>query len=207
MGGDGFGEFPIHEVGLSSYYLAETEVTVGQYNIFCKAKGQSLKSGEETHPVTNVSWNDAVVYCLWLSEVSGEKYRLPTEAEWEFAARGGNEGKENHYIYAGGSNADQVGWYKSNSSGTNPVGQKLPNALGLYDMSGNVWEWCHDWYNNSYYASSPGNNPQGPKSGIYRMYRGGGWPNNVSNLRVAGRQSSRPGYRYNDVGFRPARTP
>ena len=201
-------EKPLHEVKVSDFYLAQTEVTVKQYNLFCRATERSPKKGEETHPVVNVSWDDAVAYCKWLSQETGHTYRLPTEAEWEFAARGGNAEKDKNYRYAGSNDLDAVAWYTDNSgSQTHPVGQKQPNGLGLYDMSGNVWEWCADWYASDYYASSPSTNPQGPPGGSYRVYRGGSWYSFASYLRVAYRDRDYPGSQYVNIGFRPARTP
>lgn len=198
-------EKPVHEVTVSTFYLAQTEVTVGQYNTFCTATGKKLKSGDKSYPVTYVSWHDAVAYCEWLSQETGDTYRLPTEAEWEFAARGGNTGKGSNYTYAGGNDVDQVGWYSSNSgSGTHPVGQKRSNALGLYDMSGNVWEWCQDWYGS--YSSGSQTDPTGPTRGDRRVYRGGGWYGYALYLRVADRSWKIPDDGYSRLGLRPART-
>lgn len=125
-------------------------------------------------PVESVSWNDAQDFISRLNSRTGKRYRMPTEAEWEYAARSGGKREK----YAGGNDVDAVAWYGSNSgSRTHPVGQKQPNGLGLYDMSGNVWEWCQDWYGGSYYNQSSRDNPGGPSSGSSRVIRGGGWVN------------------------------
>ena len=153
----------------------------------------------------NVSWNDAQDFINKLNKKeAGNKYRLPTEAEWEYAARAGSTGD-----YCFGDDSDQLGdyaWYGSNSGGsTHPVGTKKPNALGLYDMHGNVYEWCFDWYRDNYYRYSPRWDPQGPSAGSYRVLRGGGWDNYPNNLRSASRSSGNPTIRLGSYGFRVAR--
>ena len=166
-------------------------------------KGNLRPSSEYNHPVIHVSWNDATEYCKWLSKKTGKNFRLPTEAEWEYAASGSN--KSRGYTYAGSNDLDEVAWYEFNSgSKTHPVGQKEPNELGLYDMSGNVWEWCNDWYDPDYYKNSPGNNPKGPSSGSYRVLRGGSWGNVRQGCRVANRGRSNPSNQLSGLGFRLA---
>lgn len=174
------------------------------------------------HPVVCVSWNDAVAYCRWLSEAEGlepvyqgsgsemkidmaaEGYRLPTEAEWEYAAKGGM--LSNGYTYAGSNDLDTVAWYSQNSGdGTHPVETKAPNELGLYDMTGNVWEWCQDWYGA--YGVDAQENPTGASSGAYRVYRGGSWGDGAGCCRSAYRNSDTPGSRYPSYGFRLVRRP
>ncbi|MEO1715239.1 MAG: SUMF1/EgtB/PvdO family nonheme iron enzyme, partial [Bacteroidota bacterium] len=174
------------------------------------------------HPLTEVSWYGAVTYCNWLSEQSGLEpayqingtqitvnrqangYRLPTEAEWEYAARGGQQSR--NYRYAGSNDLGKVGWYKGNSgSNTHPVGNKAANELELYDMSGNVWEWCWDWYDEDYYSSSPKNNPLGPLSGSNRVVRGGSWVSDARFCRSANRDGNDPSDCNYGVGFRLAR--
>jgi formylglycine-generating enzyme required for sulfatase activity len=136
-----------------------------------------------------------------LNAKTGKKYRLPTEAEWEFAARGGKKSKG--YEYAGSNEIEAVAWYDENSEDkTHPVGQKKPNELGILDMSGNVLEWCSDWYEESYYNSSPGNNPQGPASGSNRVLRGGGWSYIPRNCRVSIRYYYYPVSWHSSIGFR-----
>ncbi len=157
---------------------------------------------DNRHPVMRVSWHDAVAYCEWLSKKTGKTYSLPTEAEWEYAAGGGST----HQKYAGTNYESSLGsyaWYWDNSEKrTHPVGSKSPNSLGLYDMSGNVWEWCSDWYGENYYSSSPSLNPQGPPSGSFRVDRGGSWDYDASYCRVADRSGSSPSISSNCLGFR-----
>ena len=202
-----FDEKPTHSVTVSDFNISKTEVTFEQYDVFCDATGRN-KPGDEgwgrgDRPVINVNWLDAVAYCEWKSKATGKTYRLPTEAEWEYAARGGNMSKG--YKYSGSNNLDTIAWYKNNSGWeTHPVAQKQPNELGLYDMSGNVWEWCSDWYGD--YSSSPQTDPQGSNSGDYRVLRGGSCSfNNDYNCRVAYRSRNYPVSRiryYGPVGFR-----
>ena len=189
-----YNEMPVHTVTVSSFYMDKTEVTQAEYRKVM-GKNPSKFSGCDDCPVENVSWHDANEYAKKVGK------RLPTEAEWEYAARGGSKSKG--YRYSGSNQLDAVGWYYDNSNDrTNPVAQKLPNELGLYDMSGNVYEWCSDWYGEESYSSSPQNNPQGPNSGYSRVLRGGSWHYDVSSCRVAGRYRSNPASRDNSRGFR-----
>ncbi len=165
------------------------------------ANGNKRTASEDNHPVIYVSWNDAVAYCNWLSKETGKTYRLPTEAEWEYAARGGQKSKG--YKYSGSNDIDRVAWYGDNSGNkTRLVGQKQPNELGLYDMTGNVWERCSDRYNEDYYSNSPNSNPQGSSSGSLHLLRGGCWVNSLEYCRVSARRSSVPTARDNINGFR-----
>ena len=168
----------------------------------CDANGNVRNSSEDNHPVIHVSWNDAKAFCEWLAGKTGQTFRLPTEAEWEYAARGGNKSKG--YKYSGSNNIIDVAWYTSttNDSGTKPVGTKAPNELGIYDMSGNVYEWCQDWYGN--YSSSSQTNPTGPSSGSRRVSRGGSWYNSAKSCRVSNRYGYTPGSGDNYLGFRLA---
>ncbi len=185
-------EKPVHTVTVSSFYMDKTEVTQAEYRKVM-GKNPSKFSGCDDCPVENVSWHDANEYAKKVGK------RLPTEAEWEYAARGGNKSKG--YRYSGSNDLDAVGWYDNNSSGkTHPVAQKQPNELGLYDMSGNVWEWCSDRYGD--YSSSSQTDPQGSNSGEYRVLRGGSWLNHVSSCRVADRFRFNPDGRSISLGFR-----
>ncbi|MEZ4599559.1 MAG: SUMF1/EgtB/PvdO family nonheme iron enzyme [Syntrophotaleaceae bacterium] len=191
-------EKPVHEVCLDGFWMGKTEVTQGQWGKIMGSNPSRFKNGDN-YPVEQVSWNDARDYIRKLGSRSGKTFRLPTEAEWEYAARSGGKAEK----YAGGSNLDAVAWYDDNSGGkTHPVAQKRSNGLGLYDMSGNVWEWCHDWFDSSYYRNSPRNNPQGPTSGSDRVYRGGGWRSIAWYCRSAFRGRYEPGLRYGGLGFR-----
>lgn len=202
----GSDEKPTHSVTVSSFSIGKYEVTWGQYKAFCTATGRTLPDApswgiNDRHPVVYVNYNDCVAYCNWLGETYGGDWRLPTEAEWEYAARGGN--KSLGYTYSGGNDMDLLGWYEDNAAGqTMAVGRKKPNELGLYDVSGNVWEWCKDWYDGSYYASSPASNPKGPTSGSNRVLRGGGWGISAAGCRVACRGRNDPSGRYSYNGFR-----
>ena len=190
-------EKPVHNVTLDSYYIGETEITQAQWRAVM-GTNPSRYTGDN-RPVEKVSWNDAQEFCKKLSELTGKRYVLPTEAQWEYAARGGNQSKG--YNYSGSNNIDEVAKYDS-SGGHNKVKSKKPNELGIYDMSGNVWEWCSDWYSSSSYSSSSQTNPQGPSSGSYRILRGGGWIDDASYCRVALRGSGWPSYTDGNCGFR-----
>lgn len=202
-------EQPVHTVRLSSYSIGKYEVTFDEYDAFCTATGRSKPRdqgwGRGKRPVIMVSWHDAVAYCSWLSDKTGRTYRLPTEAEWEYAARGGNSGGNTEF--SGSGSIGSVAWYIDNSGDkTHPVGQKSPNELGLYDMCGNVEEWCSDWYGADYYANSPVSNPKGPSSGGDRVLRGGSWSGTTGDCNVAfrGRDRSVIGNIY--YGFRVVRS-
>ncbi|MCF8244561.1 MAG: SUMF1/EgtB/PvdO family nonheme iron enzyme [Saprospiraceae bacterium] len=164
------------------------------------------QKGYEKYPVVNVTWYGAVAYTEWLSQKTGKNFRLPTEAEWEYAARGGSQSKDTKY--SGSNNLDEVAWYSENSGNrTHSVGQKRGNELGAFDMSGNVWEWCGDWYDENYYQNfvkGSTNNPKGPASGVRRVLRGGSWDNGATWLRPADRSWGNPGGRYDNDGFRVA---
>ncbi|MEZ4825005.1 MAG: SUMF1/EgtB/PvdO family nonheme iron enzyme [Bacteroidia bacterium] len=190
------------------WYDASGKGYLGYAEAAIQKQGNSwvVKSGREDHPVNYVSWYGAKAYCDWLSKQTGQQWRLPTEAEWEYAAGGGSSGRT---IYAGTDSESTLGdyaWFTTNTkdTGTRPVGQKKPNRLGLYDMSGNVWEWCGDWYGD--YPSSDISNPTGPTSGSHRVNRGGSWHLVAPNCRVAYRYSLTPGLRSSLLGFRPTRT-
>lgn len=184
-------EKPIHEVKLSTFAIGQTEVTQELWNAVMGSNPSNWKGLKL--PVETVSWNDCQTFITKLNQLTGEQFRLPTEAEWEYAARGGDQSKG--YTYSGSDNLDDVAWYTGNSSSkTHEVATKAPNELGLYDMSGNVWEWCQDWYGSNYYSSSLINNPTGPSSGSDRVLRGGGWYSLATFCRVAYRNYGSPSF-------------
>ena len=188
-------EKPTHNVTLSSYYICKYEVTQALWRAVMGSNPSKFKG--DNLPVEQVSWNDCQTFINRLNSYTGRNFRLPTEAEWEFAARGGNYSR--HYKYSGSNNLDDVAWYGDNSGDrTHHVGIKQANELGLYDMSGNVWEWCSDWYGS--YSSYSQNDPTGPNSGSYRMRRGGSWDNGAANCRSSNRYS--PGDRFHTLGLR-----
>lgn len=190
-------ERPVHKVSLSPYYIATVEVTQAQWKAVMGSDPSKFKG--DNLPVESVNWEEAMDFCERLSEVTGKKYVLPTEAQWEFAARGGNLSQG--YKYSGSDSIGEVAWYSENSGGqTHPVGEKKANELGLYDMSGNVWEWCLDWYGT--YSPEDAVNPQGPEEGSYRVFRGGSWSSIARHCRVSDRSDSSPGDRYLSLGFR-----
>ena len=187
-------ETPAHRVTLSGYYIGQTEVTQELWEAVMGTNPSDFKGSNK--PVEMVSWNDCQKFIKKLNQLTGINFRLPTEAEWEYAARGGNKSKG--YKYSGSNIIGDVAWYFYNSSSTtHQVGTKAPNELGLYDMSGNVWEWCSDWYGS--YSSSAQSNPTGPSSGYFRMLRGGSFNDNA---HVSYRFGNGPGYRYANFGFR-----
>lgn len=194
-------EKPAHKVYVDSFYISQFELTQAQWR-FVMGYNPSGFQGCDDCPVEQVSWNDIQRFLDKLNKNTKHTYRLPTEAEWEFAARGGNKGSH-PFKYAGSNDANEVAWYTDNSEGTtHPVGQKLPNALGLYDMSGNVREWCSDWYGGDYYSFSPEINPKGPVSGVYRVLKGGSWDYSANHSRVTIRNRYGPDSRHNRHGFR-----
>ena len=188
-------EKPVHSVTLSDYYIGETEVTQELWTAVM-GNNPSYYSGYPQRPVEQVSWNDCQEFIKKLNQLTGENFRLPTEAEWEYAARGGNKSKG--YKYSGSNTIDDVAWYANNS--THVVRTKQANELGIYDMSGNVYEWCQDWYGS--YSSSSQTNPAGPSSGSSRVLRGGNWGYYAGSCRVSYRDSSNPDGRYGNYGFR-----
>ena len=191
---------PVHFVTLSDYYIGQTQVTQELWQAVMGSNPSYFK-GDNQRPVEKVSWDDCQEFIEKLNQLTGKSFRLPTEAEWEYAARGGSKSKG--YKYSGSNDADAVAWWDNNSgSKTHPVAQKQSNELGLYDMSGNVWEWCADWYGN--YSSNSQTNPTGPSTGSSRVLRGGGWGFIAGLMRVSYRSFSTPGNRFNYYGLRLA---
>ena len=220
-----FDEGPRREVRVSSFLLAKRELTFDEYDEYCSAAGRPRPAdggwGRWSRPVINVSWLEAVEYCNWRSRKDGltpaytldgskvtcdwgaDGYRLPTEAEWEYAARGGK--KSRGFQYIAWDDPEVVAWYNLNAGGrTHPVGGKAPNELGLYDMGGNVWEWCWDWYAG--YPVGDVSDPRGPPAAALKVVRGGAWFNVVSNLRPAKRYFIDPSYKHDYLGLRLARS-
>lgn len=206
----GSDEQNVRRVTVDGFYIGMLEVTQSQWEKVVgttisqqgnkKGYDDSLKGVGSDYPMYYVSWDEAMEFCRLLSNKTGLTYTLPTEAQWEYAARGGN--KHEGAKYAGSNMIDAVAWFIDNSgSSTHIVGSKHANALGIYDMSGNVWEWCKDWYSNSY-VSYYTNNPTGPSSGSYRVIRGGGWNSNNPSCRVADRDNRSFSYRGSNLGFR-----
>jgi formylglycine-generating enzyme required for sulfatase activity len=193
-------EKPVHEVTVSSFYMGKYEVTQAQWETLMGSNPSRFK-GDDL-PVENVrSWDDAQMFIERLNAATGKQYRLPTEAEWEYAARGGNKNKG--YKYSGSNRVKNVAWMITNGDLTpHPVGTKQANELGIYDMTGNVWEWCSDWYGG--YSASAQNNPTGASSGSARVSRGGSWGNSEGRCRVAHRSNGLPGDGNASLGFRLA---
>lgn len=203
---DAFGyEKPAHQVTLSTYYIGETQVTQALWETVMGSNPSDFKGANR--PVETVSWNDCQTFIRKLNKATGKTFGLPTEAQWEYAARGGNRSKR--YKYSGSDNLDEIAWYKGNAYdkgklspdyGTHDVKTKLANELGIYDMSGNVCEWCSDWYGG--YRSTPQKNPKGPESGSGRVYRGGGWGDYAWICRSSHRIGNDPGLRGGTLGLR-----
>ena len=204
--GDTFGdgqsdERPVHKVCVDNFYIGKYEVTQREWKKIMGSNPSGFKSCGDYCPVERVSWNDVQEFIRELNNKPNRNFRLPTEAEWEFAARSGGKNEK----YSGGDDADSVAWYWNNSNETtHPVGQKEANELGIYDMSGNVWEWCLDRYDENYYNISHQNNPQGPDNGSTYVLRGGGWKNYPKDTRTTNRSQHKSYYRYYNLGFRLA---
>lgn len=209
MGSNNNGESnqkPEHKVTLDSYSISKYPITVGQYKKYCIYSGKAMpyissKAVNDQHPVIGINYDDAVSFCNWLGQQYGGVWSLPTEAQWEFAARGGN--KSTNYIYSGSNDLDQVGWNSNQIERgitTREVGQKKANELGICDMSGNVWEWCKDWYGS--YSADVQTNPKGAALGSERVLRGGGWDSRPVYCSVVFRNAIPPSGSLVDGGFR-----
>lgn len=227
-------KLPGRQIVVGSYYLATTEVTAEAYCVFLNEMGNQTEGGEswvlldglpnrnpcpvyqfgsrfyvrpdcEHQPMTYVSWYGAAAYCQWLSRKTGRPYRLPTEAEWEFAAAGSPNKRT---VYAGTNHEPDLwmyAWFNRNSDGhPQPVGSKRPNSLGFYDMSGNVLEWCSDWYLSTYYLDCPPDDPQGPESGFNKVLRGGSYRDHSLLITTFNRTFYGPASRHYTIGFRVA---
>jgi formylglycine-generating enzyme required for sulfatase activity len=208
--GDGYeNEKPVHEVCLDDFYIGKFKVTQGQWKNVLGNNPSHFKNCGNNCPVENVSWNDAQEFVRILNRRTGKTYRLLTEAEWEYAARSGGKREK----WAGTSSESELGdyaWYSGNSGGqTHPVGQKKPNGIGIYDMSGNVWEWAQDTYSSHAYSSHSRNNPLYAGIGSGHVFRGGSWYYNPRGVRAAFRNHRSPAIiiRHHNVGCRLARTP
>lgn len=227
-GGDCEADEQQHSVSVGSFWMGETEVTqaLWQAVMGSTVREQRQKTTAEwplrvegegpEYPIYYVSWDECMRFCEKLNSLlagelpAGYRFALPTEAQWEYAARGGKNASP--YKYSGSNNIDNVAWYVSNSDngdvtsslnyGSRSVKGQKPNALGLYDMSGNVWEWCADWYSADYYSVSPSENPKGPASGSERVLRGGSWGTHARHCRLSNRHHKAPDTRDGQFGFR-----
>jgi len=214
-------EQPAHIVTLTGYSIGKYQVTQKEWESVMGSNPSTTKGAYL--PVTYVSWNDIVGtsagstksevikgityydngFIYQLNQKTKKKYRLPTEAEWEYAARGGHKATNPNFTYSGSNDVGEVAWYNVNSGGkVQAVGTKKANDLGVFDMSGNVYEWCSDWYSSTYYTPSAVTNPTGPEIGSFRVIRGGSWYSFATNARVSYRDYSTPGIRNNSLGFR-----
>ncbi|WP_162523819.1 SUMF1/EgtB/PvdO family nonheme iron enzyme [Flavobacterium sp. LMO8] len=217
-----------HNVSVSTFEISKFEVTVWEWKQFIKSNKMKMPQKpswgwNDNYPINGITWNEAIAYCNWLSKTeklqpaytkkgpniicdfNANGYRLPTEAEWEFAAKGGKNSKS--YNFSGSNNLDEVAWHKGNSKKTpHTVGTKNHNEIGIYDMSGNVWEWCWDWYNKDFYKMEKGNNPHGPEMGDRRTVRGGSWDSQPNYVRPANRISTEPNKTHEFYGFRIVKT-
>ncbi len=202
-------ERPLHRVWVDDFYLAECQITNADYAVFLRATREptppfceNLNLNQPAQPVVGVSWFEAVKFCEWISAMSGRRFRLPSEAEWERAARGGLEGK----LFPWGDDPPQslpeysVRW----KNGPEPVASCPANSFGLYNVCENVHEWCNDWFQADYYRNSPQRNPRGPETGERRTSRGGSWRHHIKISRCAARSSIPPAFQYADYGFRLA---
>ncbi len=199
-------EKPAHPVFVDGFYIGKFTVTNREFRAFLDTTNHGFPDhsfNDPLQPATHVSWFDAVKYCEWLSSATGHLYRLPTEAEWEYAARSGLA--ENVYPWGTRNWNEWPELHTRFEDGPEPVGCFEPNAFGIHDMGINVHEWCSDWYDPLYYRNSPAENPKGPLSGSRRSSRGGSWRHHCKITRCAARSSIPPDYRYADYGFRLVR--
>jgi formylglycine-generating enzyme len=202
-------ERPVHRVWVDAFYLAPCQVTNVEYDRFLRATGSETPPfrsdpnfNHPEQPVVAVSWYEAAKYCSWLAELTNRHYRLPSEAEWERAARGGIEGK----LFPWGDDPPESlpDYNRRWKTGPEPVARFAPSRFGLYDICENVHEWCSDWYHADYYLTSPDRNPRGPDCGERKASRGGSWRHHIKVTRCAARSSIPPEFQYADYGFRVA---
>lgn len=204
-------EKPVRRVWVDSFELAAHQVTNGEYRCFLTATSVApppcwtdSNFNNPMMPVVAISWHEASAYCNWLSKATTKHYRLPTEAEWECAARGGTE--KSLYSWGDAPPESLPDYARRWQNGPEPVGLYLPNAYGIYNLGDNVHEWCADWYDPAFYKNSPERNPQGPAHGIRKASRGGSWRHHIKVSRTAARSSIPPEFQYADYGFRTARS-
>jgi sulfatase modifying factor 1 len=222
-------ETPVHSVRIDSFYISQCEISFNDYSAFCKQSGYSEPYGTIDYPATNISWQRAVMMCNWLSRRDGfnkaynierddkdtwfkvtcdfqsNGYRLPTEAEWEYAAKGGQRSK--NFKYSGSNSPVNIAWYSDTYQGfEHKSGELLPNELGIYDMTGNVAEWCWDKYDENYYKNKDSINPKGPDVGIYRVYRGGSRRDKPMNIEITRRSNLEENKKDLYLGFRVVRS-
>ena len=198
-GGENEDEQVLHNVTLGSFYICETQVTQKLWKTIMGNNPSKVK--DDNNPVTNVSWYDCQSFIKKLNDITGMEFRLPTEAEWEFAAKGGQKGKHNGYKYSGSNTITSIMWYSKNSENhPHEVSLKKSNEIGLYDMSGNIWEWCSDWY--APYDINPSFNPKGPLDGVDKICRGGSFLSEAKECRVTIREKDSPNESSEDMGFR-----
>lgn len=203
-------ELPVHQVYLSTYKISKYEVTFEQYDAFCDATGRSKPDdsgwGRGQMPVIHVSWYDAKAFCDWMSQKTGENIHLPTEAQWEKAARWAiiDLMVAKRYPWGNVIPTCSMANYLPCGGKTKPVGSHPSgtSTYGVHDLAGNVWEWCSDWYLSTYYSSSPASNPTGPSTGTYRILRGGGWNNTWKSVRSINRYFYDPSLHIGNFGFR-----
>lgn len=198
-----FDELPVHKVFVNGFWLDKNLVTVKEYYMFCKSIGKEFPNQpdwefNELLPIVNVSWYDALEYAKWVGK------RLPTEAEWEFASKAGVKCAK--FKYSGSDNPDEVAWYSKNCNSPMPIATKKANCLGIYDLTGNVWEWTNDWYDAEYYNLRIENNPHGPTTGTEKVLRGGSYFNDSYLLRNTNRHKMAPKKWNSMTGFRCAKS-
>lgn len=195
-------ERPVRTVEIKSFYIGKFEITQKQWKMVMQKNPSNFNNCDDC-PVEKVCWKDANEFIKYLNKLSKKKFRLPTEAEWEFAAKGGIKSKD--FVFSGSNNIEEVAWFRGNSQNkSHAVGSKKPNELDIYDMTGNVAEWCSDWYMEKYYSGAPSENPQGPQNGELKVLRGGSWRSNEAICKNTFRSAFKPNKAFAVYGFRVA---